>query len=291
MPMSEYLKILIAAIIGCILSWMLNCVYRFYKLKKEFSLSQQQLYESTQKQIRTSQELAELQKVFDNNILHDTVTGLPGRHVFEDRLQQTINESKRYGFMFALLFLDIDEFKIINDVLGHEVGDVLLKEVGARLKVCIRQVDTICRYAGDEFVFILPQLAKGEAAAYVAQRLLDVISQPFIIEGNELFITSCIGICIYPADGDNAKTLVKKADATLHQAKTHGQNTYEFYHQEMQTLGRRELMLNSHLRNERVYQELAIYYQPILNIKTKTIIAMEALLRWQHGELGLITPK
>jgi diguanylate cyclase (GGDEF)-like protein len=279
-----------AALLGGMVTWLIYSLRRIAVLKNETDTMQQQLRENKQKHTKLFSEFTELQKIFDNNILHDGITGLPSRVVFEDRLQQTVNESRRYQFMFAVLFLDIDDFKVINDVLGHEIGDTLLKEVGARLKSCIRQVDTICRYAGDEFVFILPKLAKGEAAAYVAQRFLDAISQPFIIDQNELFITSSIGISVYPTDGETGKTLLKKADASLHQAKSRGQNIYQFYRQEMSALGRRDLLLNSHLRNDNVYQELVIHYQPLVNIQSRKIISMEAMLRWQHPDFGLITP-
>jgi diguanylate cyclase (GGDEF)-like protein len=280
-----------AALAGGIFTWLLHCLGRLSRQKAKLISTQTQMLEQQKKLSTLMTEHAELKKIFDNNVLRDTVTGLPSRHVFEDRLQQTINESQRYQFTFAILFLDIDDFKVINDVLGYEIGDALLNEVGARLQACIRVVDTICRYAGDEFVFILPKLAKGEAAAYVAQRFLDAIAQPFVIQQNELFITASIGISIYPTDGETGKTLRKKADAALHQAKSRAQNIYQFYRQEMYALGRRELLLNSHLRRDNIFSELAIHYQPIVNSETKTIVSMEALLRWQHPDFGLITPK
>jgi diguanylate cyclase (GGDEF)-like protein len=285
------IALICAALLGGAASWLIHSLRRMSALKIKLETLTTQLRDHKVKHSKMNTEFVELKKIIDNNILHDSVTGLPGRPVFEDRLQQTINESRRYQFMFAVLFLDIDEFKVINDVLGYEIGDALLNEVGARLQTCIRQVDTICRYAGDEFVFILPQLGKGEAAAYVAQRFLDAISQPFLIQHNELFITASIGISIYPTDGETGKTLLKKADASLHQAKLRGHNVYQFYRQEMYALGRRELTLNSQLRNETIYQQLVIYYQPIFNIITKKVISMEAKLRWQHPDFGLIKPE
>jgi diguanylate cyclase (GGDEF)-like protein len=283
--------ILGAALLGCLVTWLVHALRRNTAVKVQNALLTRELQAGAQKHTKLNNEYAELKKIFDNNILNDSITGLPGRHVFDDRLQQTINESRRYQFSFAVMFLDIDEFKVINDVLGYDIGDALLKEVGARLQSCIRQVDTICRYSGDEFVFILPKLAKGEAAAYVAQRFLDAISQPFVIQQNELFITASIGISVYPTDGESGKTLLKKADASLHQAKIRGQNIYQFYRQEMYAAGRRELMLNSHLRNDGVYQEFAIYYQPMLDTAAKKIISMEAILRWHHPDFGLIEPE
>jgi diguanylate cyclase (GGDEF)-like protein len=280
-----------AAVAGGVVTWLMYLLRRNAALKIQNDLLTQEFQAGAEKYTKLNNQFDELKKIFANNILNDSVTGLPGRHVFDDRLQQTINESRRYQFNFAVMFLDIDEFRVINDVLGYEIGDGLLKEVGERLQSCIRQVDTICRYRGDEFVFILPKLAKGEAAAYVAQRFLDAISQPFVIQQNELFITASIGISVYPTDGESGKTLLKKADASLHQAKIRGHNIYQFYRQEMYASGRRELMLNSHLRNDGVYQELAIYYQPLLDTESKKIICMEAILRWHHPDLGLIEPE
>lgn len=270
-------------------------IYRFVsdyreisKLEKRLTQTEQQLQQEIQKQQTATTELDELKQQFTHNVVYDSLTGLPGRQVYYDRLWQTINQSKRYQLSFGVMFLDLDGFKIINEALGHDVGDELLKEVSVRLENSIRQVDTISRFAGDEFVFILPQLAKPETAAYVAQRLLNAVSQPFNIRDQELYVTASIGIATFPADGDTKSVLLKNADNALHQAKTRGRNNFQFYREEMHALSQRELTLNSSLQNKQTYQDFTLYYQPEINIATKEIVCMKALLRWKHPDLGLI---
>lgn len=261
------------------------------ELKKQLALSEQNAQTAAEKQRELTAALAELKGNFDNTVQCDVVTGFPTRQVFEDKLLQTLNQSRRHQLIFSVLSLDLDEFKAINNALGHDVGDALLKEVGVRLRSCLRQIDVVSRFSGDEFVFILPQLAKTETVAYLAQRFLDVISEPFHILQHELFITASIGISLYPHDGDEAKMLLKNANIALQQARARGCNSYQFYREEMHTLSRRELTLNSSLRSEAIYNEFTVYYQPLLDVKNKNIVCMEALLRWQHSTLGLITPR
>ncbi len=258
------------------------------RLKKKLATTEAQLQKETQLQRERSQELTKLRNEVNYNSMHDPVTNLPSRQVFEDRLMQAFNQSKRYRLVFGVLFLNIDGFKNINDALGYDAGDTVLKEISKRFLANIRSVDTVSRFGGSEFAFVLLQLAKAETAAYVAKRLLDVISQPFIVNEQELFLTASIGIAIYPNDGDQAQILLKNADNALNQAKSRGCNTYQFYREEMHALSRRELMLTSRLLSESVYQELSIYYHPQVNVQTKKITCVEAILHWEHPDFGSI---
>lgn len=260
------------------------------RTRQELDLTVTQLHDKSEEAECFSSELKQLRNEFNLNVLHDSLTGLPSRQLLEDRLVQLVQQSKRNRLLFGVLFLDIDGFKVINDALGYDVGDELLRQFSARLMSSLRQVDTVCRFSGDEFLLLLPQITKSETCAYIAQRLLDSISQPFTVEGNDLFITACIGIAVFPADSDDGKVLLKYADNALHQAKMRGCNVYQFYREEMHVLSQRELELNLSLRNASIYHEFSLYYQPEVNTQTKEITCMEALLRWQHPHFGLVTP-
>lgn len=271
------------------LSYFLFQKFRQYQLlNKQFFFLTIHLLKDINKEQALTKQLADLKQTFTQNVLYDPLTGLPSRLVFEDRLQQVLSESRRFKLTFAIIFLNIDEFQIINDALGLEVCDDLLKEVATRLKTSIRQLDTVSRFTDDEFVVILPQLSKAEAAVYVAKRFLDAMSQPFQVKGQELFITSSIGVAVFPSDGEDASTLLKNAANALHQAKQKGKNTYQFYREEMHAASKRELILSSNLRSNAIYNEFTILYQPQINIETKEIFSMDALLHWQHPDFGSI---
>lgn len=283
--------ILTAVLALCVcfqLAWFFR---RFIQLKNQLIITQQRAQNESDRCQKLTTELTELKNNFDHFMLHDPVTNLPGRKIYEDRVLQTLNQCKRHQLVFAILSFDIDEFKIINNVLGSDVGNSLLREVAARLETGIRQVDTLSRFGDDGFMFLLPQITKAETAAYIAQRLLDSLAEPFYIAGQKLFITASIGISVYPTDGDDVGSMLKNSDIALQQAKANGHNTYQFYHRELFTSTFRELTLNSSLRSDLVYKEFVIYYQPQLNIENKEIHCMEALLRWQHPELGLVPPR
>ncbi len=241
------------------------------------------------KQNQLKQNMVTLQKQFSDNVFTDPLTGLPSRKIFEDHLELTIHQSLRYQLTCSIMFLDLDGFKIINDALGYDVGDTILKEIAQRLKACVRQVDTICHFAGDEFVFIFSQIAKAETAAYIAQRLLDAVAEPLIIQEQELYITACVGIAVFPSDGTDGKVLLKNADAALRQAKLHGRNIYQFYRKEMHELSRRELILSSSLHHEINYQHFSVFYQPRVDLNRKKIVCMEAIVQWQNPDFGLVT--
>lgn len=266
----------------------LRSYLQLQKMTQLYNAQKIKLEKSVQSQQELQTELSQLKNQVSRDILLDSLTGLPGRKVFEDRLEMAITQSARYQLTCGVMFLDIDRFKVINDALGHEVGDMLLKAVAESLKGCVRQVDTIARFAGDEFVFILPQLSKAETAAYVAQRALDAVATPIKVQGQDLYVTASIGIAVFPADGADAKTLVNNANNALHQAKARGRNIFQFYREGMHNKSRRELLLSSGLSDESIYQTLAIHYQPQVDLETKKIVCMDGGLVWQHPDLGLV---
>lgn len=189
---------LILSTFACVVL-LLGMLFIFKQRKRtmhELEEAENQLHDKTEEAERVSCELTELRNEFNMNVLHDSLTGLPSRQLFEDRLAQTVQQSKRNRLLFGVLFLDIDGFKVINDALGYDVGDELLKQFSVRLMNSLRQVDTVCRFSGDEFVLLLPQITKSETCAYIAQRILDAVSQPFNAGGHDLFITACIGIAV-----------------------------------------------------------------------------------------------
>lgn len=264
-------------------------ILKMQKLSVRLSQVQSQLQQETDKEQKIESELMTIKNKISRNILEDSLTGLPNRQLFEDRLTQTINQGQRYHLVFGVLFLNLDGFKIINDALGHEIGDAVLKTVATRLNASVRQVDSVARFSSDEFVLLLTQLSKPETVAYVAQRVLDVISQPIQVQNQELFITASIGISLFPTDGEDVHTLLQNADNALHQAKSRGRNTYQFYREEMQALSRRELILYSSMRSASIYRDFTILYQPIIDIELNKVIAMDVILHWHHPDFGVIS--
>jgi diguanylate cyclase (GGDEF)-like protein len=221
---------------------------------------------------------------------HDTLTGLPNRVLFHDRLQQALSQAIREEHPMGVMFLDLDRFKIINDTLGHDVGDELLKAVSQRLINCIRQGDTVVRLGGDEFTIILPVIGKAEDAAFVAQKILITLAEPFLLNHQELHITSSIGISLYPNDGGDTQTLIKNADIAMYRAKDLGKNNYQFYTADMNSRALETINLENALRHALERNELLLHYQPQIDIRTGRIVGVEALVRWQHPEFGLVSP-
>jgi len=219
----------------------------------------------------------------------DPLTGLPNRRLLRDRFAQLLAAAEREEGEIALIFLDLDHFKRINDSLGHSVGDDLLCEVSGRLSAAVRRIDTLARLGGDEFIFALPGI-HAAAAAEVARRLLDVCVTPFVVGGHELTITPSLGISIYPQDGKDLETLLKNADAAMYRAKEVGRNTFQFYASEMNTATLERLLMESNLRRALNQNEFVLYYQPLVNLQSGLIIGVEALIRWMHPDLGLIMP-
>jgi len=221
---------------------------------------------------------------------HDSLTSLPNRSLFSKLLGHSISQAHRYKRQLAVLFLDLDHFKIINDTLGHEAGDQLLQEVAARLKTCLRENDTVARLGGDEFVVILPELDVEKYAATVAQKILSVTVRPFILFGQECRVTASIGISTYPQDGLDEQTLTKNADIAMYKAKEEGKNNFQFYSEKLNTSSLERLNLESALRQALERNQFQLYYQVKRETRSGRITGMEALLRWQHPDLGTVAP-
>jgi diguanylate cyclase (GGDEF)-like protein len=221
---------------------------------------------------------------------HDGLTGLPNRSLFSKVLSQSISEAHRHERRLAVAFLDLDRFKQINDTLGHEAGDQLLKEVATRLKACVRESDTVARLGGDEFVVLLPELEDEKYAAIVAQKILAATAKPFSLMGQEFRVTASIGISTYPQDGLDEQTLTKNADIAMYQAKAEGKNNFQFYSEKLNANSLERLTLESSLRHALERNEFRLYYQAKRDIASGRITGMEALLRWVHPDLGIVAP-
>ena len=221
---------------------------------------------------------------------HDGLTGLPNRSMFSRVLSQSISEAHRYERRLAVAFLDLDRFKQINDTLGHEAGDQLLKEVATRLKGCVRESDTVARLGGDEFVVLLPELQDEQYASIVAQKILAATARPFILMSQEFRVTASIGISTYPQDGLDEQTLTKNADIAMYQAKAEGKNNFQFYSEKLNANSLERLTLESSLRHALERNEFRLHYQAKREIASGKITGMEALLRWEHPDLGTVAP-
>jgi diguanylate cyclase (GGDEF)-like protein len=221
---------------------------------------------------------------------HDTLTALPNRLVFTDRLALAVNQAQRQGSSLAVLFLDLDHFKVINDSLGHSLGDLLLQQVAGRLTGCLRAGDTVARLGGDEFTLLLPGVQGPAEAERVAGKVLDMLRDPFRLEGRELFATASMGISLYPDDGEDADTLVRNADAAMYRAKEQGRDSYRLYAPRMNEMANERLALESAFRRALANDELVLHYQPLVEIGTGRLHGVEALLRWRHPEKGLLWP-
>ena len=219
----------------------------------------------------------------------DQLTGLPNRSLLNDRFNYVHSLAQRSGEPLAVMFLDLDHFKNINDTLGHTIGDELLMEAARRIKATLREEDTVSRQGGDEFMLIL-HATDAKGAAYVATKLIEVVSQPCQIEHYELTTTASIGIAIYPHDGEDFETLSRNADTAMYRVKQGGRNNFRFYTSEMQAHSARNLQLANALRHALRRNELLLHYQPQLSVQDGRIVGMEALLRWRHSELGMISP-
>ncbi len=233
---------------------------------------------------------------------YDSLTSLPNRMLFKEQLNQALQSARREERYVAILFLDLDNFKRVNDTLGHTIGDLLLQDVGARLAQCIRAEDsiarnpsaqpnlTVARLGGDEFTVLLSRIANTQDAAKVAQRILDSLSEPIVVDGHELFVSTSIGIAVYPFDGEETETLIKNADAAMYHAKSNGRNRYHFYNPSMNASALAKLNLERSMRKALDRGEFLLYFQPLVHGMSGQIIGNEALLRWRHPERGMLSP-
>ncbi len=239
---------------------------------------------------RTQAELRRSQERMAHLAHHDFLTGLPNRVLLGDRIAQAILLAQRRGTRLAVLFLDLDNFKHINDSLGHSIGDTLLQSVAGRLRACVRHSDTVSRQGGDEFVILMQEDKYEEDAGMPAQEILAAMALPHTIAGHELHVTTSIGISVYPADAKDAEALIKNADTAMYHAKERGRNTYQFFTGDMNVRAVERQVIESNLRYALARQQFSLHYQPKVNLDTGLITGSEALLRWMHPQWGMVLP-
>ncbi len=235
-------------------------------------------------------ELKENEQRIKHLAYYDPLTNLPNRRLFYDRLSLAISHAHRHRLRLAVMFVDLDRFKQINDTLGHKVGDQLLEQVAGRLKACLREDDSVARTGGDEFLILLPEVDHYEDAAIIAQRLIAALTQPFALEQRDLTVTCSVGVAYYPDDGLDLDTLVKHADLAMYRAKEHGRNTYRLFTNTMNTQAQRRLQLETGLRRALDAGHISVHYQPLIDAGTGKLMGAEALARWMDPEWGTVAP-
>jgi diguanylate cyclase (GGDEF)-like protein/PAS domain S-box-containing protein len=221
---------------------------------------------------------------------HDALTGLANRNLLNDRITQALAQARADNLLAGVLLLDLDRFKLINDGFGHSPANELLKSVAQRLNQSVRDTDTVARLGGDEFVVVISRLQSADDLSLVASKILRALSQPFIMEGKEIFVTASIGAALYPRDGDHGEILLRNADVAMYRVKEHGRNNYRFYTPEMTHMAIDRLDMEGNLRRALERDELLVYYQPLIDIQSGQIVGAEALVRWLHPRIGMIQP-
>ncbi len=265
-------------------------VVQSYTSGRRFGEKEKEVLAFVSQHIASTLERKRSEETIRHQAYHDALTKLPNRVLFRDRMTQALAHAQRRKHMVAMLFLDLDRFKIINDTLGHAVGDKLLQNVAHRLRECLRKEDTVARLGGDEFMLLLSELNHIEDVARIAEKVLNAIRPPFQIDNHELYINTSIGISLYPHDGEDAETLVKNADIALYRAKEKGRDTYQFYAATMNEKAYEQLELENKLRRALERNEFVLHYQPQFDMHMGKIIGMEALVRWQQPDGQLIYP-
>jgi len=221
---------------------------------------------------------------------HDGLTDLPNRNLIQDRIQQAITHARRSGRLLALLFLDLDRFKVINDGYGHPFGDAVLKAAAEQLVALVREGDTVARQGGDEFLILLADLRNASDAYIVAQKLVENLERPLVVQSREVHLSGSIGVAVFPQDGETADALIGNADVAMYRAKNLGRNTYQFFTREMSEETQRRVNLETRLHDAVAMGQLQLVYQPMVNLASGGITGCEALLRWHHPELGVVSP-
>jgi diguanylate cyclase (GGDEF)-like protein len=229
------------------------------------------------------------EEVISYQAYHDILTDLPNRILFKDRLGLAVIQAKRKQTELAVMFIDLDRFKLVNDTLGHVKGDELLQQAASRLKECLRKGDTLARQGGDEFTIVLPELRDRDDARMVADKFLEVLQDPFDLDGHEVHISASIGIAIYPKDGESIDELLRHADIAMYQVKALGKNGHSFYHDSMLEVSHQKIALEQALRRALEHDELEMFYQPQIDAMTGRITGAEALMRWNHPTRGRLS--
>ena len=268
---------------------VLGTVSLFGPEPRQASPADLQLLESTSRLAAVAIEHRQLTDQLSHQAQHDALTGLPNRLLFQDRLDQAIALAKRHRQQVAVLYMDMDRFKQINDTMGHSSGDALLRLAAIRLHDCLRSSDTLARLGGDEFTVVLTELADPKHATQVAGKLVEAMRVPFDVDGRELFVSVSLGISIYPQDGPDGETLMANADVAMYRAKDAGRDNFQWFAAEMNVLARERMELDSQLRRAMDLGQLSLHYQPQCNASGE-IQALEALMRWQHPTLGMVPP-
>jgi diguanylate cyclase (GGDEF)-like protein/PAS domain S-box-containing protein len=240
---------------------------------------------------RDLSEMKQLEERMDALVYRDPLTGLPNRRLFEDRLSIALAQAHRYRHRLAVIFVDLDRFKPVNDTLGHAIGDALLRAVAQRLTSCVREGDTVARLAGDEFTLLLPGIHYAEDIAIISRKLLDALRRPFALDGHDVRVTASGGIALYPEDGETEETLVRSADTAMYRAKERGRDNFQLFSPAMAEKALERRTLEEGLRGALEKREMTLHYQPCLDLATGRVRGVEALLRWERPELGLVMPK
>lgn len=234
--------------------------------------------------------IKETERKLEHLAFRDALTGLPNRQLFQDRLKHEIARTHRDESRIALIFLDLDKFKQVNDSLGHHIGDELLQSIAKRIQNNVRDDDTVARLGGDEFTIILTSISSTSTAADIAEKIIEVVKQPIILHGHEIFIGASIGISLYPGDATSEGSMIRNADAAMYHAKETGRGNFKFFSEEINQLNQHRRLLENNLRRAIKNQEFEVYYQPQINITTNKVIGSEALIRWNDPHQGLISP-
>jgi diguanylate cyclase (GGDEF)-like protein len=261
--------------------------------KREWSSQDREFSSAISKTVSLSLEIdkrRDIEEQLEHQAYHDDLTNLPNRSLFLDRLDQAIKQANRANNKLAVLFLDLDNFKEINDSLGHATGDQVLVYIANKLRENLREVDTIARLGGDEFTLIINSIDDVQPINHLVDHLVDVLQQSMVIGDNELYITSSIGVSVFPDDGDTPEDLLRNADAAMYKAKDEGRNSYQFYTQDMTERAFQRVLMEANLRRALENEEFVVYYQPQYDVEQQAFMGMEALVRWEHPEMGMVSP-
>jgi diguanylate cyclase (GGDEF)-like protein len=286
----------IAALVGAILGISIYTVLRLVPMRalRQIMGNLEHSYEDLAKEIKAKEKALQRAKDLGETMRrlaqHDTLTGLPNRLMFTERLKQALNKARRHSSQLALFFIDLDQFKHVNDSLGHSVGDQLLQKVAQRLKQNVRGEDTVARLAGDEFTVIMEDLHRPQEAAVVAQKLMASFKPTFRIKENELFMSVSIGISLYPQDGLDLESLIRNADTAMYRSKEEGRNNFQFYTKDMTARAVERARIETELRRALVQDQFELYYQPQVDLDLGRMQGAEALVRWRHTNEGLRLP-